>query len=45
VTGHDGKATIEGEAAKSAAGRTFHPTFSALNSAGQVLQKFTLRVS
>ena len=45
VPGHGGKATIEGEAAKSAAGRTFHPTFSALDSAGQVLQKFTLRVS
>jgi hypothetical protein len=45
VPGHGGNATIEGKAAKSAAGRTFHPTFSALNSAGQVLQKFTLRVS
>lgn len=45
VAGAGGRATIEGKAAKSAAGRTFHPTFTATNSVGQAQQKFTLRVS
>ena len=36
---------IEGKAVKAAAGRTFHLTFTAVNSIGQVQQRFTLRVS